>query len=369
MKKVLHVIAGMNAGGMETMIMNFYRNLDRDKYQFDFLINDPNEVFFEKEIIDLGGHVYRAVPQRKNFFKKHKQVDDIIKQGNYDAIHCHQGITYYYPLKSAKKHGIKNRIVHNHGINRKFLKYLKVYNELYAKKRICGLANNYIACSKTVMNHIYTNKLISSNKVILLPNAIDVKKYLYNSVKRIAIRKELGIKKERVFIHVGTFTTPKNHFFLIDVFEKYLSIDPTSKLILVGEGILKEEIISTVNKKGISDNVIFTGVRKDIPDMLSAADMLLFPSLYEGLPLTLIEAQANGIKIISSENVSQETRITDLIEYLPIDNIDSWVDKINQATFEYDRKKYNSELLKSDFSVKVTVKKLQKIYDNIGGKQ
>ena len=121
MKKILHVVSGMNAGGMETMIMNYYRNIDKNKYQFDFLINDPNKCFFEEEIIKLGGKIYRVPYQRENIFKNHLGVRKVLSENNYDVIHMHQGITYYYPLKYAKKIGIKNRIIHNHGINRKFL--------------------------------------------------------------------------------------------------------------------------------------------------------------------------------------------------------------------------------------------------------
>ena len=363
MKKILHVVSGMNAGGMETMIMNYYRNIDKNKYQFDFLINDPNKCFFEEEIIKLGGKIYRVPYQRENIFKNHLGVRKVLSENNYDVIHMHQGITYYYPLKYAKKIGIKNRIIHNHGINRKFLKYLKIYNNFFARKRISSLGNNYISCSKDVLNHIFSDKIIEDRNYTILPNAIDINRFRYSEQKRKKIRKEFEIGDKTLFIHIGTFTIPKNHIFLIEVFEKYLKENSDSVLLLVGNGELKKEIIGLVKNKKIEENVIFAGIRNDVEDLLSASDIMLFPSLYEGLPLTLIEAQANGIDIISSNNVSLECKISDLIHFVSIDNSDKWIDEIKQRKKRKNRTKYNDDLKKSDFSIDKATKKLETLYD------
>lgn len=362
MKKVLHVISSMNTGGMETMIMNFYRNINKDKFKFDFLINDPNKCFYEDEINKLGGKIYRVPYQRKNIFKNHRMVREVINK-NYDVIHMHQGITYYYPLKYAKICGVKNRIIHNHGINRNFLKYLKIYNKLYAKKRICSLGNNYVSCAKDVLDHIFTDDIIKNKKYTLLPNAIDMKKFMYNKEARTKIRTEFNISNSKLFIHIGTFTIPKNHIFLIEVFEKYLKEFHNSKLLLVGDGPLKEEIKRVVINKKIEDNVIFAGIRQDIGDLLSASDVLLFPSIYEGLPLTLIEAQTNGINIISSSNVSNECKLSNLIEFLPIDDSNVWVDKIKKLKITSNREMYYKELSETNFSIEKATKILEGLYN------
>ena len=237
----------MNAGGMETMIMNYYRAIDRTKYQFDFLINEKNKCFYEDEIQSLGGKIYRNVLPKENFFKNRCELKELFKKNKFDAIHCHQGITYYAPLKYAKKYNIPIRIVHNHGINRNFLKYLKAYNEIWAKKRICMLANRYIACSETVLNHLFTNDIIDNKNYIFLPNSINIKNYKYNESFRNEIREELKIKENTtVYLHVGTFTTPKNHTFLLDVFSKINN--KNGILLLVGDGPLKEEIITKIKQ-------------------------------------------------------------------------------------------------------------------------
>ena len=237
------------------------------------------------------------------------------------------------------------------------------YNNFFARKRISSLGNNYISCSKDVLNHIFSDKIIEDRNYTILPNAIDINRFRYSEQKRKKIRKEFEIGDKTLFIHIGTFTIPKNHIFLIEVFEKYLKENSDSVLLLVGNGELKKEIIGLVKNKKIEENVIFAGIRNDVEDLLSASDIMLFPSLYEGLPLTLIEAQANGIDIISSNNVSLECKISDLIHFVSIDNSDKWIDEIKQRKKRKNRTKYNDDLKKSDFSIDKATKKLETLYD------
>ena len=144
MVRILQVIGNMNAGGMENMIMNYYRNLDREKIQFDFLLFSQGHCLFEDEIYNLGGKIYRVTPRRKNFIKNRRELKKFFKTYKYDIVEFHQGITYYYPLKMAKKYGVKNRIIHNHGIDRGFLKKFKIINNLYLRRRISNLATAFI---------------------------------------------------------------------------------------------------------------------------------------------------------------------------------------------------------------------------------
>lgn len=365
MKKILHVIAGMNAGGMETMIMNYYRNIDRNKYKFDFLINEPNECFYEKEILKLGGKIYRVPFQRENYIKNHKMVKDIIKNNHYDAIHEHQGITYYYPLKCAKKYGIKNRIVHNHGINRNFLKYLKLYNNFYAKKRICSLGNNFVCCSDEVSSHIFDKASVEKRGgYTILPNSINVRKYTFNKRKRKEVRDKFSLGNNKVFIHIGTFTAPKNHIFLIEMFKEHLDRRPNDKLLLIGDGPLKEEINKKVINYDLYNNILFLGTRNNISDFLSAADVMLFPSLYEGIPLTLIEAQASGIPIIGSTNIDINSSVSDLIKFVDLNDKNKWLEFMLSSMNE-DKKRinYNDIVYKSRFSIDESVKILENIYN------
>lgn len=361
MKRILHVIEGMNAGGMETMIMNYYRNIDRNKFQFDFLINCKEPVFYEKEINRLGGHIYRNTLPKHNIFKNRLEIRKLFKNKKYDVIHCHQGITYYYPLKAAKKYKIKTRIIHNHGINRTFLKCLFLYNQLWARKRISSLGNKYISCSKDVLDHIFSDDIIRNHKYIILPNAIDIENFKYKESARKKIRKEFNIDDEIVFVHVGTFTTPKNHSFLLDVFKKYSMINKNAKLLLVGSGPLKQDIINKAKELNILSNLIFAGVRSDVNDILSACDIMLFPSLYESFGIVALEAQAAGLPVIISDQFPKDILLTDSINMTPLD-VDLWVKKIKNTKLNIDRKNYNSILCNSDFNIKNSVKILEKIY-------
>ena len=365
MKKVLHIIAGMNAGGMETMIMNYYRNIDRNKYSFDFLINEPDKCFYEDEIKTLGGTIYRVPFQRENILKNHTMVKEIIKKNKYDVIHEHQGITYYYPLKCAKEFGVKNRIVHNHGINRRFLNYLKLYNNLFARKRICSLANNYIACSDDVANHIFTDKIVKEKEYTVLPNAIDVKKYVFNEKNRKKIRDELVVTDEKVFIHIGTFTGPKNHAFLVEIFDKYLKTSKTNdKLLLIGEGSLKENIKQIVHDKNLENNIIFLGIKNNVHEYLSCADIMLFPSLYEGIPLTAIECQAAGLILLGSNNIDKATAVSNLMKFISLDDEKQWLELMKTDCLDAKtREKYNDVIYKSKYSIDENVKVLESLYD------
>lgn len=365
MIRVLQVIAGMNAGGMETMIMNYYRNLDRTKIQFDFLISEKEKCFYEDEINSLGGKIYRVTSRRTDIIKNRKELKQFFKKHKYKIAEFHQGITYYYPLKMAKKYGVSKRIIHNHGIDRKFLKKFKIYNEVFAKRRISNLATNYFSCSEEVNNQLFSNKIIKQNTIEIIPNAIDVEKYEYSIENRKEIRQELKIEENiKIYGHIGTFTYPKNHNFLIEIYEKIQKAETDSKLILIGEGPLKSEIENKVKEKKLQENVLFLGIRQDIYKILSAMDYFIFPSVFEGVPLTLIEAQSNGIPIAMSDSISQEATINSNCFRLPLSDEEKWINKIENNTEETTERRIrrNEEMRKTKFDIKLQTKNLQKIY-------
>lgn len=362
MERVLHVVAGMNSGGMESMIMNYYRNIDRSKIQFDFLIFTKGKAFYEEEITSLGGKIYKITSRRENPFRNYYEVKQFFRNSKYNIVHFHQGITYFYPLKMAKKYGVKHRIIHNHGINDKHRKYLKIYNELYAKKKICSLGTNYFSCSSKVLNHLFTKAIIENNKYNIINNSIDTDRFKYSEEDRIKIRNELGINNKCiVYCHVGTFTYPKNHEFLINVFKNINSKDKHTKLLLVGDGTLKEKIRQLVRENNLSDSVIFLGRREDVNKIMSASDIMLFPSLFEGLPLTLVEAQANGLITYISDNITKEVDVVDLIKRKSIYSVEKWNDCTAIANAG-DRIKYNEIIEESKYNIKISAKDIEKIY-------
>lgn len=365
MIRVLQVIAGMNAGGMETMIMNYYRNIDRNKIQFDFLITAKEKCFYEDEINKLGGNIYRITARNVNFLKNRKELKAFFKNNKYAIVEFHQGITYYYPLKMAKKYGVKTRIIHNHGIDRAFLKKYKIYNEIFAKRRISGLATNYFSCSEEVNDQLFSNKILKSNNIEIVPNAIDIKKYRYNHTIREKIRKELNIEENtKVYGHIGTFTYPKNHKFLIEIFENISQKEEKSKLILIGNGTLKSDIKREIEEKGLQEKVTFLGIRKDIDMLLSAMDCFLFPSIFEGIPLTLIEAQSNGVPVIMSDTISERVLINSNCTRISLEDKEKWIEESikTKKENELNRIKKNENMAQTNFNINTQAKKLQEIY-------
>ena len=305
--RVLHVIGIMNQGGAETMIMNLYRQIDRDKVQFDFVENENSGALFDEEIRNLGGKIYhcpRFVGKNYLKYKKWWKVFfDMHKE--YSAVHGHIGSTAAIYLKEAKKRGIAT-IAHSHSI------YVKGQNLfLY---RLFSYPTRYIAdylfmCSNRAGIDRYGKQAISDSKrTFLMPNAIDTNAFRYNETARDNIRREFGIDdKEYVVGHVGRFVDVKNHSFLLDIFEKILEIHPSSKLLLVGDGELQQSIIEKTKSLGIQNKVVVTGNRSDVNEVLSAMDVLVFPSKYEGLPVTLVEAQCNGLPCVISDSVPEDS--------------------------------------------------------------
>lgn len=365
MIRILQVLGGMNAGGMETMIMNYYRNIDRNKIQFDFLITAKEKCFYEDEIKKLGGKIYRVTARNTNILKNRKELKEFFRNNKYSVVEFHQGITYYYPLKMAKKHGVKTRIIHNHGIDRKFLKKYRIYNELFAKKRISNLATNYFSCSEEVNDQLFSNKILKKGNIEIVSNAINIEKYKYNKVIRKEIRQELKIAENtKIYGHIGTFTYPKNHKFLIDIFENISKKEKESKLVLIGSGTLESDIKRKVEEKGLQEKVIFLGIRDDVEKVLSAIDCFLFPSIFEGIPLTLIEAQANGVPVIMSDTISKEVLINSNCNRISLDNKFEWIKmslEIKDES-EIERINRNENVAQTKFNIKTQAKKLQEVY-------
>ncbi|MBR3162059.1 MAG: glycosyltransferase [Bacilli bacterium] len=365
MIRVLQVIDNMNAGGMENMLMNYYRKIVKYNIQFDFLIFHKNKCFFEDEIISLGGNIFKVTSRRDNFILNRVETEDFFKTYHYDYVEFHQGITYYFPLEMAKKYNYMHRIIHNHGINRNYLKNFKLYNEIWAKKRISNLANHYFTCSHEVNSHLFSKNVLLKEQIYLINNAIDINKFKFDLDYRSEIRKEFNIKKDEVLVgHIGTFTTPKNHKFLIEVFNIVSKMRNNYRLLCVGEGPLKDGILKKIDEMNLTKNVQIVSKRHDVNKILSAIDILVFPSLYEGIPLTIVEAQASGVSIVCSNNINKNTFITDNVEFLSLaENAEIWANKI--VSLSYLKEQRNSKyemMLKSNYDIDNEVLKLSKIY-------
>lgn len=355
--RVLQVVTHMNRGGLETMLMNYYRNIDRNKIQFDFLThrNDAKKDY-DDEIESLGGKIYHVSalnPFSLNYRKELKKF--FSEHPEYSIVHSHLDCMSAIPLKYAKQAGVKNRIAHSHSTSQdKNIKFLlkKIYKNFIPKQ-----ATHLLSCSTEAGKWMF-----NGNKFTVLNNAIDAKKFQYNKEVFATKKKELGLEDCFVIGHVGRFNEPKNHTFIIDVFNEVAKQDETARLVLVGTGDLMENVRSKVNSLNLNDKVIFLGLRSDIAELMQAMDVFLFPSVYEGLPVTLVEAQAAGLPCIISDRISTESMITENITMMSLETpLNKWCSNVLSYK-NYDKEDTFNQISEAGFDINENAKKLEEMY-------
>ena len=335
MIRVLQVLGSTTLGGAESRVMDLYRHMDRNRIQFDFLVTRGHTGHFDSEIESLGGHVYTVSPYRiynhkqyvtevRHFFKEHS---------DYKAVHGHMTSTASIYLPIAKESGIPLTIAHarsagvDSGIKGRLTNLLR--------KKLPEKCDKMIACSDLAAVSVFGEHNYVDGQVKIMPNAIETSDYTVNAIERERIRKEYGIEDRFVVGHTGRFHEAKNHRFIVDVFSAYQNFREDAVLMLVGDGPLREGIESYVKElaKGnpkLSDRVIFTGNQTPVHPYYQAFDTLLFPSIYEGMPGTVIEAQASGLKCLVSDSVTRLCKATELVEFESLNkSADKWAEKLN----------------------------------------
>lgn len=356
--RILQVVTYMGRGGLETMLMNYYRNIDRSKVQFDFLTHRSEKADYDDEIEALGGKIYH-LPRLNPFSRSYlKALDRFFKEHReYQVVHCHQDCLSGVVLKVAKANGVKFTIAHAHSASQdKNLKYLI---KVIAKKNIKKYSDQLFACGDEAGKWMF-----ETDDFKVINNAIDTDLYTYNKEKSLEVRRKLGIEGKFVVGHVGRFNYPKNHKFIVDVFDEVQKMEPDSVLMLVGDGDLRGEIEDKVKALGLVDKVKFMGVRSDVNDLMQAMDVFLFPSLYEGLPVTMVEAQASGLKCIISDKVPTECAITDNVQVVKLDDGSKiWANQVLQYK-NYERRNTKQDIEKANFDIKANAKWLQEFYLN-----
>lgn len=362
MVRVLHVVTYMGRGGLETMLMNYYRNIDRSKVQFDFLCHRDFEADYDAEILSLGGRIYRLpnlnpfsktyLNALESFFAQHKE---------YKIVHSHIDCMSAVPLKYAKKYGVPVTIAHSHNSNQP--KDKKYPLKLIYKRSIHKYADYLFACSKNSGIWMFGNKF--SNDIYVINNAIDTKQYIYNEQMAKSVREKYNLGNDFVVGHVGRFNSQKNHTYLIDIFNELLKIEPSAKLVLVGDGDLKKNIKKKIDDLNISDSVVFTGVVPNVNEIAQCFDVFCFPSLFEGLSVAMVEMQATGVKSVISDTISKECIITDNVEMLSIDaNPKVWADKLIAFKGAYSKKNMLDSVEKANFDIEKNAMWLQEFYLN-----
>lgn len=367
MKKVLHIVSSMNRGGLETFIMNVYRVINRNKIQFDFLVTSEKNDFAD-EIKKLGGELYYISPRNRGLVKYRKNVLSFFNahKNEYIAVHQHSSsLTSIFPLEVAEKTGVKTRIIHSHNskIKGSKLHYLIHY---YNKLRIGKIATHFFACSELAQNWLFKNTS-SLAKSEIIYNGIIPNDFSYDSYKRDNFRKMLNINNNTFAIcHVGSFTTQKNHTFLLDIFSELIKISDKYHLFLIGDGPLKSKIISKIDSLSLNDKVTLLGVRDDVNLLMQGFDCFLLPSLFEGLPVVLVEAQASDLLVVCSDTISKMSKISENIEFVPLEyTAYKWATIIDDKLKTIDRKDNSNIIKEAGFDITTTALKLKKIYLDI----
>ncbi len=361
--RILMLFTIMNRGGAETMVMNYYRNIDRTKVQFDFMVHREERGAYDDEIEALGGKIYRMMPLHPFTFGKYqKQIAKFFDEHKeYKIIHGHCSESGYFVYKEASKRDIPVIIAHAHST--KALFDLKWFFRTYFKHAMRKYVTQIFTCGEESAIWLAGKKL--GKKAILQRNAIDTQRYQYSTSNAQKVRESLQISNETLVIgHVGSFWKIKNQTFLIDIFQELQKQHPKSKLLLVGEGELKNNLIKKVQSLHLEDSITFLGSRSDVPDLLKAFDIFVFPSLGEGLSVAMLEAQCAGLPCIVSDTIPREVEMTDLIIYLSLDSdTKTWAKQILEARDKKNnRSHYSSQLANVGYDIKRNAEWLQNYY-------
>ncbi len=315
--RVLHAVPKMDREGIQSFLMNVYRNIDREKIQFDFLIHSKEKGAFDDEILSLGGRLFHLNKlSSKYFFYYQNDLFSFLKENEYNILHSHLNLLSSFTLSSAKKAGVPVRIAHSHSSSISDVGLKKVI-KLFAKTQMNKYATNKFACSKEAGIWQFGKKTQSAGEVKIIPNGIEIENFLFSEANRKEVRKQYNIE-EKAFVlgHVGGFRKVKNHEFLLKVFEKIRKIRKDAVLMLVGSGELEMEIKELAKRLDVLDSIVFVGSVENVGCYYSCFDSFVFPSIYEGLGIVLIEAQANGLPCFASDVVPLEADLSDA--YFPL---------------------------------------------------
>ncbi len=325
--RILHIVTTMDAGGVETLLMNLYRTLDRSQVQFDFLKHRDSHDFYDDEILALGGRIYPGIPFHPLRLGQYRQFyrDFFTAHPEYRIVHAH---THYnmFALREARGCGVPVRIAHAHiaypTMDRKYP--FKLYNKL----RVGSFATGMLACSRPAASWFFGSRAAKAGRVTVLNNGIDAEKFSYSPALRQQVRQELALGDAFTLIHVGRFEAQKNHAYLLEIFARVLEKEPEAVLLLVGDGTLREKTQQQAVRMGIAEHIRFLGIRGDVHGLLQAGDVFVFPSLYEGLGIVAVEAQAAGLPCVISDTIPQDVAVLDSLQTLPLDAPEAWADAI-----------------------------------------
>lgn len=359
MTNVLQVVWGLHIGGAETFLYNALSKLDAKEYHIDFVIQDPE--ITNKKLYKLckknKWKIYKVPPFNRKLFSYVKAMRMILQQP-YDIVHVHMNaLINIIPVLLAYRNN-KKIIIHSHSSNNNLGGRIGKFVHLLNRKILNPMKISNVACSDLAGKWMF-----GTQEYLLLDNAIDIDEYKFSEEKRNKVRKEYGIGEQTLIGHVGRFVEAKNHEYILRVFESYTHKNKDAVLMLVGDGPLKDSMVALAENLNISDRVIFAGVQQNTKDYYSAFDCLLFPSLYEGLPFALVEAQSSGLPVAASDNVTKEIDLTGNIQFLSLSaKTEDWISAMDRRLGPEQRVKCAEKMKQTKYNIESTVVAVKRLY-------
>ena len=363
MKKIVLVVSGLSNGGVESFILNFFSEINLvEKYDKYIITHNKPSKDVKVKIENLGFKIFTVPSKKESFYRNIKSIDRIFIENRFDIVHSHMAKSNFIIMKLAKKNGVPLRIAHSHqsmkidnGPKKIIHKLIQYMNRKYA--------NKFVGCSEDALIYGFGKKILNNNySSLVLHNAINLERFSFNDLYRNQLRRRYNISDDEVLIgSIGRFTYQKNQQFLLEIINKLVKVSKKNKLLLIGEGELKDDYLWYIKNNKLQDNVILESPQCDIYKYYSAFDIFVFPSRFEGLGIVIIEAQANGLKCIVSKNIPKDVKQSNLIEFIDINSIEEWYDKLINIKKRTNRR---INLTSSDYNIKKEYKKLIEIYNS-----
>lgn len=364
MKRILHIIGSMDRGGAETMVMNLYRAVDKAKFQFDFIYFTDKKCDYDEEIESLGGKIYRVLAS--NPINRTKELTVLLKKNpQWETVHTHTLFSNAFHVYAAYKAGVKRRFSHSHTTSDKSKSSIvSLFYQNISRKIQSKYSTDFVACGEAAGKFLFPKR----KNVLIIPNSIDTKLFVdaANNAK-FSLKNELLLKEDTLLLlQLGRLNKVKNHVFTIAIAQELKKQRINFKMLFAGQGDLKDDLEQQVKEKELENEIIFLGLRTDIPELLAGSDLMLMPSLYEGFPVVLVESQAAGIPALIADTISPEVDLgTELVYFESLQSsVDVWVQRIQQIL---EVKRMNSEerlekLQQAGFDVYTNAKRLEKLY-------
>lgn len=366
MIRVLHIMGFADAGGIESVVVNYYKHIDKEKFQFDFALTGNEPGMIGKEMISLGANFYRLPLKSKGLRQFKKSLSKLLNENQFDVVHVHESTTSYVALQVAKKCGIKCRIAHAHTS----APYISFFSEL---RRMSGFilnniyATDLLACGYLAGLRVYGKYNMQKKRVIILPNSIDIHKFKFNYEKRGIIRREFGWNQEFVVGMVGRLSDEKNHQFALKIAESVHELNSNIHFVFVGAGALDGKIKEIIRNKRMGTYVSMPGRRSDVDYIYQGLDLCILPSIHEGFPVVAVEALASGLPVLLSNTITNELDFSNNAIYLPVNEECKWVEKICALSQKRDTGKRQEgffEMEAHGFDVHDSTRKLERIYSS-----